>query len=53
MYPSDSAQNEKLPDSDAQRWCSEGFVVEKIRALPRPVLADLAKDLVRKREADE
>ena len=28
VYPSDSTQNEKLPDSDAQRWCSEGFVVE-------------------------
>jgi hypothetical protein len=36
VYPSDSSQDEKLPDSDAQRWCSESFVIEKVEVTTAP-----------------
>jgi hypothetical protein len=35
-YPADSSQLEKLPDSDAQRWCSEGFVIEQVEVTTAP-----------------
>jgi hypothetical protein len=36
VYPPDWDATELLPDSDAQRWCSEGFVVEKIETTTAP-----------------